>query len=248
MVRLYESLKEFLPRPLRRLLGKINQRWFARKTLQRKYGEWFEVDWREKFTDLSDEEWRAAYDRAWKNRGNDCVDENDAMLFLNALPRPGSVLDVGCGAGGLAIRLAQAGHRVTGMDVSEQALHIAREAGRNAGLPIEWRAGFAEQLPFPDKSFDYLVSAHTLEHVRDLAQTTAEFKRVARKKILILTPKQSYKRYMDNYHTQFFETSDRLSQAFGLHSFTCTEVHAGGVDNQFQGKAWFYAGILDQGI
>ncbi|MEX2116449.1 MAG: hypothetical protein WEB37_06155, partial [Bacteroidota bacterium] len=109
MARVYESLKRILPQPLRRFLSGINQRWFARRTLLRKYGDWFEVDWREKFAHLSDEEWRAAYDRAWKNRGNDCVEENDAMLFLNAMPRPGSVLDVGCGAGGLAIRIARAG-------------------------------------------------------------------------------------------------------------------------------------------
>jgi len=245
MARLYESLKGFLPRPLRRLLGEINQRWFARRTLRRKYGDWFEVDWRKKFENLTDEEWKAAYDRAWKNRGNDCVDTKDAALFLNAMTEPGSVLDVGCGAGGLAIRLAQAGHRVTGMDVSEEALRIAQEAGQNAGVSIQWQLGFAERIPFPDKYFDYIVSAHTIEHVRDLSQTAAEFKRVARKKILILTPKQSYKRYMDNYHTQFFDTADQLSGVFGLHAFTCTGIDAGGNDNEFQGKAWLYVGNIE---
>ncbi len=246
MARVYESLKGILPRSFRRFLSDINQRWFARRTLQRKYGDWFEVDWREKFANLSDEEWKSAYDKAWKNRANDCVDEKDASLFLDALPQLGSVLDIGCGAGGLAVRLAQTGHRVTGMDVSEEALRIARKAGRNARLSIQWQLGFAEKLPFPDKSFDYIISAHTLEHVRDLNQTAAEFRRVARKKILILTPKQSYKRYMDNYHTQFFETAEQLSRALGLRSFTCVEVDAGAGDNEFHGKAWFYAGTFEK--
>jgi ubiquinone/menaquinone biosynthesis C-methylase UbiE len=141
--------------------------------------------------------------------------------------------------------LAQAGHRVTGVDVSDEALHLAREAGRRSGIEIDWRAGFAERLPFPDRSFDYLVSAHTLEHVRDLAAAISEFRRVVRKKILVLTPKQSYKRYMDNYHTQFFETADQLSGPFGLRSFTCTEIQAGGGGSEFEGKAWFYVGILE---
>ncbi|MEX1140401.1 MAG: class I SAM-dependent methyltransferase [Bacteroidota bacterium] len=244
MSRVYESFKGLLPHSLREFLSGINQRWFARRTLLRKYGGWFDVDWREKFSTLSNEEWKSAYDRAWKNRGNDCVDEHDAALFLNALSEPGSVLDVGCGAGGLAIRLSQAGHRVTGMDVSEEALRLAADAGGKAGVTVEWRIGFAEKLPFPDQSFDYLVSTHTLEHVRELMPVVSEFKRVARKKILILTPKQSYKRYMDNYHTQFFETSDQLSRIFGLHSFTCAEIDAGGPGREFQGKAWFYIGSV----
>jgi ubiquinone/menaquinone biosynthesis C-methylase UbiE len=246
MARLYETVKGFLPQTLRSFLSGVNQRWFARGTLQSKYGDWFDVDWREKYATLSDEKWKDAYDRAWKNRGNDCIDTKDAALFLSAMTEPGSVLDVGCGAGGLAIRLAQGGHRVTGVDVSEEALRIAREAGLKAGVAIDWRAGFAERLPFPDGSFDYLVSAHTLEHARDLAQVISEFKRVARKKILILTPKQKYKRYMDNYHTQFFETADQLSGPFGLSSFTCTEINAGGKGGEFEGRAWFYTSNLDQ--
>lgn len=242
MARLYKTFKQLLPRSLREFLSGVNQRWFARRTLRRKYGDWFEVDWREKFSSLSNEEWKSAYDRAWKHRGNDCVEEGDARLFLNALPEPGSVLDVGCGAGGLAIRLAQAGHRVTGIDVSQEAVRLATEAGRKAGVTVEWRVGFAEELPYPDQSFDYLVSAHTLEHVRDLKPVVSEFKRVARKKILILTPKQAFKRYMDNYHTQFFETSDQLSRIFGLEPFTCVEIDAGDPRREFQGKAWFYVG------
>ncbi len=113
MSRLYTSFKGLLPRSLRELLSDINQRWFARRTLRRKYGDWFEVDWREKFSSLSNDEWKSAYDRAWKHRGNDCLEERDASLFLTAIPEPGSVLDVGCGAGGLAIRLSKAGLLVT---------------------------------------------------------------------------------------------------------------------------------------
>ncbi len=131
------------------------------------------------------------------------------------------------------------------MDVSEEALRLATAAGSKAGVTVEWRMGFAEKLPFPDQSFDYLVSAHTLEHVRDLLPVVSEFKRVARKKILILTPKQSYKRYMDNYHTQFFETSEQLSRILGLDPFTCVEIDAGGATSEFQGKAWFYVGSVD---
>jgi SAM-dependent methyltransferase len=243
---LYQRLKALLPRSVRDLLSAVNQRWFARRTLRAKYGDWFEVYWREKFRSMSDEEWASAYNDAWKHHPNDCVSVDDAMMFLHELSEPGSVLDVGCGSGGLAIRLARAGHRVAGVDVSDVALDIAREAARSAGVTIEWRRAFAERLPFPDQSFDYVVSAHTIEHVRDLPQVAAEFRRVARKKILVLTPRQSYKKYMDNYHTQFFEHEHTLPDAFGLAEFRCREVDAGAEGAEFRGKAWFYSGVIPQ--
>ncbi|HEX9615277.1 MAG TPA: methyltransferase domain-containing protein [Bacteroidota bacterium] len=241
---LYQRFKEMLPGPIRRVLSAVNQRWFARTTLQKKYGDWFEVDWRRKFTTVTDNEWKEVYDRAWRNHGNDCVEESDLRLFLDSLSLPGSVLEVGCGAGGLVIGLAKAGYDVTGMDVSEEALAIARSAAEEAGVSVRWHVGFAEHLPFADKEFDYIVSAHTLEHVRDLERTGAEFRRVARRKIVVLTPRQSFKRYMDNYHTQFFETSEDLASVFALKSFDCREIDASDHKNEFQGKALFYVGSL----
>lgn len=242
---LYQKLKSILPAAVRGALSRVNQALFARRTLQRKYGDWFDVDWRRKFRTLTDEEWKNAYDRAWKHRRNDCVGEGDANLFLTALEPPGSVLDIGCGMGGLAMQLARKGHAVTGMDVSREALALAREHSGPVGETIEWKEGFAEKLPFPDKSFDYVVSAHTIEHVKDLHAAVSEFKRVARRKIAILTPRQSFKLYMDNYHTQFFETEESLVSAFGLIRFECREVESYDESNHFQGTAWFYVGWLE---
>lgn len=242
---IYQRLKAALPVPVRSMLSRINQAFFARWTLKRKYGEWFDVDWRKKFRTLTEEEWKRAYDRAWKHRKNDCVLESDAALFLDALKHPGSVLEVGCGMGSLAIRLNRVGHRVTGLDVSREALALAREQAENAGVSVEWTEGFAENLPFADKSFDYIVSAHTIEHVKDLAQTASEFRRVARKKIVLLTPKQAFKRYMDSYHTQFFETEENLVTAFGLKRYECREVESFDEANHFQGSAWFYIGWVE---
>jgi hypothetical protein len=82
--------------------------------------------------------------------------------------------------------------------------------------------------------------------VRELRPVVSEFKRVARKKILILTPKQSYKRYMDNYHTQFFRTENQLTSLFGLRLFECKEIVAGGGGSEFDGAAWFFVGTLEK--
>jgi ubiquinone/menaquinone biosynthesis C-methylase UbiE len=240
----YLRLKSLLPHSIRDALSAVNQRFFARATILRKYGDWYEVDWRKKFRSLSDEEWSRAYDEAWRHRRNDCVEESDAEMIIAALGERGSVLEVGAGMGNLAVRLAKQGFRVTGLDVSAEALNLAREHARRQGVSIEWKQGFAESLPFLDKSFDYVTCCHTLEHVKDLAKATSELKRVARAKVVVLTPKQKFRLYAENYHTQFFEGPQQLSEAFELSKFRCTEIDCIARDNQFQGKAFLYVGEL----
>jgi ubiquinone/menaquinone biosynthesis C-methylase UbiE len=242
----YIRLKLLLPDGLRDALSAINQRLFARRTLQRKHGSWFDVDWRKKYQRMTEEEWKRAYDEAWRHRNNDCVEETDAELILGALDKKGTVLEVGAGIGTLAIRLAKEGYSVTAVDVSAEALRRAGEAAVREGVVVNWREGFAEALPFPDKSFDYITCCHTIEHVRDLARTTVEFKRIARKKIVVLTPKQRFRLYAENYHTQFFANPEQLSNAFGLTRYECREIDCIDHKNEFQGKAFLYVGELGE--
>jgi ubiquinone/menaquinone biosynthesis C-methylase UbiE len=237
-------MKSLLPDPLREALSALNQRLFARRTVARKYGSWFDVDWRKKYGSLSDEEWKRAYNEAWKHRNNDCVEETDAEMILNALGPKGSVVEVGAGIGTLALRLAREGYEVTGVDVSSEALNRARERANREHLEIKWREGFAESLPFPDKSFDYVTCCHTLEHVKDLTKAVSELKRVARKKVIVLTPKQRFRMYAENYHTQFFENADQLVKAFGLSRSECREIDCIDHENEFQGKAFFFVGYV----
>jgi SAM-dependent methyltransferase len=240
----YIRFKSLLPAPVREFLSAVNQKFFARRTVQRKYGPWFDVDWRKHFRQLSDEEWKQAYNTAWRHRVNDCVEETDTAMIIEALGNPGSVLEVGCGAGTLAVRLAEAGFEVTGVDVSAEALRMAQAHADAKGVSVQWREGFAEHLPFADKSFDYLTCCHTLEHVKDLDAAVRELKRVARRKIVVFVPKQRFRLYAENYHTQFFETEAQLTSAFGLAHFRCTEIDCIDRTHEFQGKAFLYVGKL----
>jgi ubiquinone/menaquinone biosynthesis C-methylase UbiE len=243
--RLYLRFKSVLPESIREALSALNQRFFARSTIRRKYGSWFDVDWRKKFRTLSEAEWKKAYDEAWSHHDNRCVEETDEEMILEALGEHGSVVDIGSGAGTLAIRLALEGFRVTGLDVSDVALRHAAERAREAEVSIDWQQGFIEHLPLRDKSFDYVTCCHTLEHVKDLEKSVAELKRVARKKIIVLAPKQKFRLYAENYHTQFFESKEDLIRAFGLERFECREIDCIDHRNEFQGKAFFYVGYLD---
>ena len=95
--------------------------------------------------------------------------------FVAALPPVGDALDLGCGDGRLTAELRA--KRVTGADVSEVALERARRRLRGARLV---RIDADEPLPFADGSFDLVLCAETVEHVRDVQLVLSEVRRVLR--------------------------------------------------------------------
>jgi SAM-dependent methyltransferase len=99
--------------------------------------------------------------------------------FIAASCPRGCVLDVGCGTGALAQRLAGIGYEVVGVDPSEGMLEIMR-----ARSP-ETRAVKASgtSLPFDDESFDLVLTVAAMHHIADPAavrQTLAEMVRVCK--------------------------------------------------------------------
>jgi ubiquinone/menaquinone biosynthesis C-methylase UbiE len=86
--------------------------------------------------------------------------EKDAESFFQQLGiTPGlRLLDVGCGAGQLALIAARAGAKVTGCDISTNWLEKARARAGAEGLEITFEEGDAEALPYEDAQFDAVVS------------------------------------------------------------------------------------------
>lgn len=68
------------------------------------------------------------------------------------------VLDVACGTGNLAIPAAQAGARVTGIDLAPNLIEQAKKNAQTAGVSCQFDEGDAEALPYADGSFDTVVT------------------------------------------------------------------------------------------
>ena len=86
--------------------------------------------------------------------------ENDARSFYERLDVPpgAHLLDVACGSGQLALIAAREGVRVTGVDIAENLIERAQARSMAEDLPARFRVADAESLPFPDASFDIVVS------------------------------------------------------------------------------------------
>lgn len=102
-------------------------------------------------------------------------------LARAAAPRPGEkVLDVACGTGALATRLATSGAAVTGLDLAPALIDTANRLAAAHGLRIDYQVGDAENMPFPDASFDVVASSVGSMFAPDHAAVARELARVCR--------------------------------------------------------------------
>ncbi len=90
------------------------------------------------------------------------------------------VLDVATGTGNVAVRAAQAGGEVVGLDIAPTQLDGARRRAEEAGVQVEWVQGDATALPFADESFDRVLTAFGTTFAADHDAAALELVRVCR--------------------------------------------------------------------
>jgi ubiquinone/menaquinone biosynthesis C-methylase UbiE len=118
------------------------------------------------------------YDKWFETRLGRYVLQAEKELVLKlAAPRPGDkVLDIGVGTGIFALELMKFGADITGIDVSEKMLAVARSKGvSNVGI------GDAVSLAYPDESFDLVISITALEFIKEPEKAISEMVRVCGK-------------------------------------------------------------------
>ena len=115
-------------------------------------GQVFDVD------DVFDDDYLYFYGPLLEEAGDDDADAIWQLLEL----QPGlEVLDLACGHGRIAHRLAQRGARVAGLDSTALFLDRARAQASASGLEIAYVEADMRSLPWPDQSFDRVVSWFT---------------------------------------------------------------------------------------
>lgn len=99
------------------------------------------------------------------------------------------VLDIGCGTGTVIVMLKREypAVEVVGLDPDPQALRRARKKVMRAGVSVQLDQGFADELPYPEASFDRVLSSFMFHHLDE-----PERERVSREVLRVLKPGGSF--------------------------------------------------------
>jgi ubiquinone/menaquinone biosynthesis C-methylase UbiE len=117
--------------------------------------------------------------------GHGLLTDEQRQAWLDLLSRitgraPVRAIDVGCGTGFLAFRLAELGHAVTGIDLSPRMIEQARRKAAREGVRIDFRVGDGVAIDRPDQTYSLLVARHVIWNLPDPARGVAEWLRVLR--------------------------------------------------------------------
>lgn len=127
------------------------------------------------------DEWPEKYDRWFTTPIGSLIKKFEAELILDLL-RPGReeiILDAGCGTGVFTLDILSLGSHVIGLDISVPMLMRARQ--KTEGYPFRMVLGNMLDLPFPESSFDKVVSVTALEFIEDAKSAISELFRVTKK-------------------------------------------------------------------
>ncbi len=107
----------------------------------------------------------------------------------------GSLVDIGCGDGVSACKLAEMGYIVTGVDLEQLGITYAKQ---NCNESVEWIAedviDFLGDCTVDERKFDYLYSLNTIEHLKDMKVLVELCKRVKNFSVIVTDDKDTCKK------------------------------------------------------
>jgi ubiquinone/menaquinone biosynthesis C-methylase UbiE len=105
-----------------------------------------------------------------------------AQRISAGLTEGGSVLEIAPGPGYLAIELAKRRNvRITGLDISETFVAIARANAQSAGADIDFRQGDVSVMPFENEKFDFLICTSAFKNFSEPLKALNEMHRVLKR-------------------------------------------------------------------
>ena len=152
------------------------------------------------------------YDSFTKLLGVEAV--HGKLIHQAAIISGQRVLEIGCGTGNLVIlakRLCPTAQFV-GIDPDPKALALACRKAERRGAAIQFEPGFSEELPYPDASFDRVLSAFMLHHVQSDGKSLA-----VRESLRVLKPGGSL---------HFVDFDEGEHRAGGFHGFLASLVNS----------------------
>lgn len=114
----------------------------------------------------------------------DTVEVRKEFLKLAGKINGKKILDVATGSGWMAIVLAKAGYNVTTIDIDDDAIDRAKKRAVDEGISspdkVTFQIADAQNLPFPDNSFDAVFSFDSMHHMPNCSKVIKEFSRVCK--------------------------------------------------------------------
>ncbi|MEE8599488.1 class I SAM-dependent methyltransferase [Euzebya tangerina] len=133
------------------------------------------------------DQWQTIYDgesfhdHVIQRRMDRCLEAVDTLGPVSGKPlseESRRALDVGCGAGQMALALAQRGYEVSAVDVSEGMIEATTATFEAAGATADIQLADMRHLPYEDDTFDWVSGLGAIEYLTDPGEAVEEFARV----------------------------------------------------------------------
>ena len=122
------------------------------------------------------------------------------------------ILDVGCGPGFYSMLFGSKGYRVTGIDYSDKMVEEARKNAKDRGVEADFRVMDAQDLQFPDGSFDLVLSRDVFWCLEHPERAYSEILRVLRPGGMAIVSDGNY--YLHHFDEEYAESREEARKAF----------------------------------